>query len=216
MRNIFNIYSEEYDSWYESKEGIPLYKSELLCLKPLIDNCILPILEIGVGTGRFAKWFPEAVGIDPAFNALKLAQQRGIQVVQAVGEMLPFRDETFGSVFIIFTLCFVQNPLAVLKEAERVLKKKGSIIIGFIPKGSPLGTFYEEKKKQGHPIYSHARFYSLEDLENMFNNCELKISKVKSTLLQEPQENPHVEMPINGFFKEAGFICIEAKIKCIP
>ena len=209
--NIFNILTEKYDAWYDSEEGKPLYESELLCLKPLIDVSFSPILEVGVGTGRFAKCFPGTIGVDPAFNALKLAQQRGIQVVQAIGEMLPFKNVTFRCVLLMVTLCFVQNPLDVLKEAKRVLKRNGSIIIGLVPKDSPWGIFYETKKKQGHPFYSHARFYSRKDLEKMLHKCEMKILKIRSTLLQRPQENPHVETPIDGFFEEAGFICIKAK-----
>lgn len=211
MADIFDLYTEEYDSWYESEEGIILYKSEILCLKPLIDNCILPILEIGVGTGRFAQLFPGGIGIDPAHSALRFAQKRGTRVVQAVGEMLPFRNETFGSVFIILTLCFVQDPLDVLKEAKRVLKREGSIIVGLVPKDSPWGEFYENKKKQGHPFYSHARFYSRKDLEKMLYKCGMRISKIRSTLLQRPQDNRSVETPIDGFLREAGFLCVEAK-----
>ncbi|MBE0425886.1 MAG: class I SAM-dependent methyltransferase [Nitrospirae bacterium] len=214
--NIFNVLTEKYDGWYDSEEGKPLYESELICLNAFIEDCSLPVLEIGAGTGRFAKCFSGTIGVDPAFNALRLAQQRGIQVVQTIGEMLPFKDETFGCVLLIVTLCFVQNPVDVLKEAKRVLKRNGSIIIGLVPKDSPWGIFYEAKKKQGHPFYSHARFYSRKDLEKMLQKCGMKISKIRSTLLQKPQENPHVEAHIDGFFKEAGFICIEAKIKCIP
>jgi ubiquinone/menaquinone biosynthesis C-methylase UbiE len=209
--SIFDILTEKYDAWYDSEDGKPLYESELLCLKSLIEGYQSPILEVGVGTGRFARWFPGTIGIDPAFNALRFAQRRGVKVVQAVGEKLPFRDETFGCIMLIVTLCFVQNPLDVFREAKRVLKTDGSIIIGSVPKDSPWGTFYGEEKRQGHPFYSSASFYSLENINGLLQKAGLKISRIKSTLLQRPDEGRRVEEPVEGFVKGAGFLCIEAK-----
>jgi ubiquinone/menaquinone biosynthesis C-methylase UbiE len=211
MTDIFDIITEEYDSWYDSEKGKPLYESELHCLESLIKDCLPPVLEVGVGTGRFAQCFPGAIGIDPAYNALRYAQRRGIRVVQATGEMLPFRNETFGTIFIMLTLCFVQKPLVVLSEVKRVLKREGSIVIGFIHKNSSWGTFYEEKKKNGHPVYGRAQFYTLEDVDKMLQQSGLFISKVKSTLLQPPDRPPMFEKPVDGFVEGAGFLCIEVK-----
>ena len=123
MTNIFDVLTEKYDAWYDSEDGRLLYEGELLCLNPLIKNCMQLILEIGVGTGRFAMHFPDVIGVDSSSNALKIADKRGVKTVQAFGEDLPFRDNTFGCILIIVTLCFVQKPLDVLKEAKRVLKK---------------------------------------------------------------------------------------------
>ncbi|MDA8340363.1 MAG: class I SAM-dependent methyltransferase, partial [Nitrospiraceae bacterium] len=143
MINIFDTFTEKYDAWYDSEDGRPLYESELRCLESMVENAPKPILEIGVGTGRFAMHFPDVIGIDPSLNALRMAEKRGVKIVHGYGEDLPFEDETFGCILIIMTLCFVENPLDVLREAKRVLKKNGSIIIGLVPKDSPWGIFYE-------------------------------------------------------------------------
>jgi len=211
MTKIFDVLTEKYDAWYDSEDGKPLYESELLCLKPLIENCPFPLLEVGVGTGRFAGWFSGAIGIDPAFNAIRFAQKRGIKVVQAMGEMLPFKDGTFGCVMLIVTLCFVQRPIDVLMEAKRVLRKEGSIIMGLVPKDSPWGIFYEEKKRQGHPFYGKATFYSLTNVKNLLEGIGMEIARVRSTLLQRPDEDRRIEKPAEGFVKGAGFLFIEAK-----
>lgn len=211
MTDIFDTTTEEYDSWYDSETGKPLYESELHCLTTLIEGCLPPVLEVGVGTGRFAQRFPGTVGIDPAMNALRHAHRRRVRVVQAAGEILPFRNETFGTIFIVLTLCFVKNPLDVLREAKRVLQREGSIVIGFISRNSSWGTLYEDKKKNGHPIYGRAQFYSLEDLDNMLRLSGLNISKVRSTLLQRPDQKPIFEQSVDGFVEGAGFVCIEVK-----
>ena len=209
--NIFDILTDEYDAWYDSEDGRPLYESELKCLRPLVQGSPGPILEIGVGTGRFAMHFRDVTGIDPSVNALKIAQKRGVKPVLGHGEDLPFEGETFGCVLIVVTLCFVERPLDVLREAERVLKRDGSIIVGLVPKDSPWGALYEEKKRAGHPFYSNARFYTMHDLEAMLQIAGLGISRIRSTLLQKPDEPRRIEETEEGFVKGAGFLCIETK-----
>lgn len=70
----------------------------------MVEESPKPILEIGVGTGRFAMHFPHVIGIDPSLNALKMAERRGVKTVRANGEHLPFEDETFGCILIVVTL----------------------------------------------------------------------------------------------------------------
>ena len=43
-------------------------------------------------------------------------------------ERTPFDDESFGTVFLIVTLCFLDYPLEVLNEANRVLAPGGYIL----------------------------------------------------------------------------------------
>lgn len=92
-----------------------------------------------------------------------------------------------------------------------MLKGNGSIVIGLVPKDSPWGAFYEEKKRQGHPFYSSARFYPFKDIKGMLQNCGLKITRVRSTLFQRPGEPRKVENPVEKYMKGAGFLCIEVK-----
>lgn len=210
-KNIFDELAEKYDAWYDSDEGMTIYESELLCLTSLIEDVSSLMLEIGVGTGRFAMHFPDIIGVDPSVNVLKIAKSRGLKTLQASGEDLPFDNETFKHILIIVTLCFAEDPLAMLKEAKRVLRRDGSIIIGLVPKDSPWGLFYEEKKKKGHPFYSHSEFYTLRDIETFLKTVDMQITGISSTLLQRPDEPRRIELPVKGHVKGAGFICIEAK-----
>jgi ubiquinone/menaquinone biosynthesis C-methylase UbiE len=211
MENIFDILTDKYDAWYDSEEGRPLYESELKCLRPMVESAPPPILEIGVGTGRFAMHFPDVTGIDPSLKSLRMAKKRVVKTVHGYGENLPFGDETFGCILIIVTLCFVETPLEVLREAKRVLRKDGSIIIGLVPKDSPWGIFYEEKKRAGHPFYSNARFYTLKEVEDMLQVAGLKITGIRSALLQRPDKPRKVEEPVEGYVNGAGFLCVEVK-----
>jgi ubiquinone/menaquinone biosynthesis C-methylase UbiE len=170
-----------------------------------------PFLEIGVGTGRFAKELRIDEGIDPSEQALAFARKRGIKAQRAAGEDIPFLDASFGAVFILFTLCFVESPGKALSEAARALKPGGCAIIGIINRESAWGALYMRKKAEGHPIYRHARFYSAAELSAMLKTVGLNIEASVSTLFQPPSNMPYREEAQPGLFKDAGFICIRAR-----
>jgi len=208
---VFNRLAKEYDAWYESEKGMPLYESEVLCLRPLVSELQPQLLEIGVGTGRFASRFPGVLGIDPALGALKIASMRGVPTVLGVGEKLPFKEESFGNILIILTLCFVDDPMKVLQESRRVLCEDGGLILGTIPADSYWGAFYLHKKKAGNPFFEKANFYTVEETQKMLARAGFRIEKIRSTLLQRPGEKSFVEEPSDTYEKTAGFICISAR-----
>jgi SAM-dependent methyltransferase len=151
---VFDERAEEYDSWYDDS---PLFKAELAALQTIRTSLPGPRMEIGVGPGRFAEQLGVAVGIDPAPAALQRAAKRGIMTIAGIGEQLPLRGGCAGSIFLLFTLCFLQVPELVLRECRRVLVPGGRLIIGLVPAASPLGRKLAQKKQQGNPYYAPAR-----------------------------------------------------------
>src|SRR3990172_11434299 len=133
-KDIFSSIASSYDLWYDT-EGRHIYESELDCIRPFIRDGDR-IVEVGAGTGRFAMHFRGAIGLDPSLNALNIAKRRGVKAVCGVGENLPFKNNVFDCVLFVLALCFVKNPLAVIKEAKRVLKDNGRVVICFISKDS--------------------------------------------------------------------------------
>ncbi|RUM29385.1 MAG: class I SAM-dependent methyltransferase [Aquifex sp.] len=211
--NPFDTYFKKYDEWYEKPFGKSAYELEVKCLKSVIKNSG-KALEVGVGTGRFAKALGVEFGIDTSFNMLKVAKERGIKVALAKGENMPFASEQFDSVFLVVTLCFVDNPKEVLKEAHRVLKEGGNLYLGLILKESKWAKFYEDKAKKGHPLYKHAKFYSFFELKEMVKGL-FSFEDMRSTLLEEPQDlKPVRNREIKpGFYENAGFTCIRLSKK---
>ncbi len=61
-------------------------------------------------------------------------------------------------------------------------------MLGFVLSDSPWADFYREKAKIGHPIYSHARFYSFGEHSSILVQAIFRIEKVCTTLSEEPQE----------------------------
>ena len=201
----FERLANRYDAWYEGAAGSVLFPLEVDCLAPLLVGASLPSLEVGVGSGRFAEALAVDVGLDPARSPLLLAQERGIRVVQGVGERLPFPDACFGAVLMVVTLCFADDPEALLVEARRVLYPDGTLVLGMVFADTPWGQWYAGKGQAGHPIYSVARFLTRDEVKAMLKRAGLTVVAARSTLLQAPSDAPRAETARDGDQPEAGF-----------
>lgn len=209
--DAFDNFAEDYDKWFDSDIGKVLFRLEADAIRVLMNDLEHPFLEIGVGTGRFAEALGIDYGIDPSQKVLKIAENRGIQVELSTGGELPFKDKSFGGVFILFTMCFVERPFEVIAEAKRVLNVGGGLIVGIINRESLWGKLYAVKKAEGHPIYKHAKFYSINDVKEIIEKTGLRVDSYSSTLCQPPSIKPVNEVVNNKLIKDAGFICIKAK-----
>jgi SAM-dependent methyltransferase len=194
-----------------------LFASELLCLREVSGNLPRPWLEIGVGTGRFADALGIDVGVDPASGVLPYGKRRGVRTVRAMGRALPFQDGEFGAVFVIVTLCFADDAAQLLREAARVTRPDGGIVVGIVPAENPWGRFYASRGKRGHIFYSEAKFYTLEQVRDMARLAELRGDRVVSTLFQRPGQGPlEIERPREGEDKRAGFVAMLFRLRRRP
>jgi len=162
-------------------------------------------VEVGVGTGRFAAPLGLRAGVDPAREMLRLAP-RELDLVEGVGEMLHLRSRAFSCALLVVTLCFVQNPAAVLREAVRVAERVAACIV---PKGSPWGRRYREAAARGHAFYAKARFYTVREVVEM---AGVALSCVVATLYHGPDTAEAVEEPREvsvGEAEEVSFVCLE-------
>jgi len=205
--NVFNNYYKQYDEWYD--KNIFTYLSELEAIKKVLPEKGKG-LEIGVGTGRFASALGIKYGIDPSKKMLEIAEQRGIKTKLGCGEKLPYKNSSFDYVVIIITLCFVQNPEQVMREAKRVLKNKGKIIIGIVDKNSFLGKIYRSKKSM---FYAYAKFYTVNKINDMLKKEGFGNFLYYQTIYNDPKEIFSLEKSKKGF-GEGGFVivCAEKKI----
>ncbi|MDD5069876.1 MAG: class I SAM-dependent methyltransferase [Candidatus Omnitrophica bacterium] len=206
MDNLFDKYYEKYDAWYDKQ------KLAYLCELKAIGK-VLPKkghgLEIGVGTGRFAQALGITTGIDPSKKMIEIAEKRGINVKLGYGENLSFEDSTFDYVAIIMAICFTRNPQEVLKQAYRVLKKKGKIIIAIVDKDSFLGQFYQRKKSL---FYKKASFFNPQELTGLLKNAGFHKFSYYQTLYDFPDEIKSVQDPEKGFGR-GGFVVIAGEKK---
>ena len=105
------------------------------------------------------------------------------------------------------TLCFVDDPILTLKEAGRVLKPGGRIILGIIDRESFLGKNYERKKSV---FYNKAKFFSAREIIAWLQNLRFKNIKTRQTIFKDPEKIEEIE-PINKGYGEGGFVAISAE-----
>ena len=95
------------------------------------------VLDLGIRTGLSLPFYThadEVVGVDPDPHMLKRARRRAehvafpVRLVEAPAESLPFGDNEFDAVVIVFGLCTFPDPDAAVREARRVLKPNGRLL----------------------------------------------------------------------------------------
>jgi len=179
--SVFEKYHRQYDEWFEDHKWI--YKSEIETLRKLIPKEGRG-LEIGIGTGRFSTPFGINIGIDPSKKMLNIAKEKKVDVICATGEHLPFKGEIFDFVLIVTTICFLEDPFKTLKETKTILKKGGSVIIGFIDMNSKLGRLYQFRKEE-KIFYKTAKFYSVKHLQKWCDKLSFDNFSFYQTLFHE-------------------------------
>jgi len=208
--SLFDSLAVEYDAWFEST-GKLVFDIEVKAFSEVLPRLPKPWLEVGAGSGRFARALGIERGVDPSIRLLEIAKKRGIETCLANGEALPFREGAFGTAFLVVTMCFVESPLAVLKETHRILKPGGQVVLGLVLRESHWGKFYRKKKREGHRFYKYATFYSYEETDKLLAKSGFNISGVVSTLFQKPGEVVEMEKSKNGLYADAGFTIIAAE-----
>jgi len=201
----FERYYIEYENWFE--ENRFAYQSELAALKEFIPGHKRGI-EIGVGSGRFAAPLGIEIGIDPSPKMREIAKSYGLEVYDAVAEALPFGDGSFDFALMVTTICFLDDVEAALKEAYRIIKPSGSLIIGFIDKDSPLGKLYEQHKKKS-VFYDVAIFYSVNEIVSRLEKVGFKGFNFVQTIFHNLTEISDIE-PIKAGYGEGSFVVVRA------
>jgi ubiquinone/menaquinone biosynthesis C-methylase UbiE len=95
-------------------------------------------LEIGSGTGinldNYGAEVTELVLSEPDRHMVALLRRkvdgssRPARVVDAPADKLPFDDESFDTVTLVYVLCTVPDPGAALREIARVLRPGGRLL----------------------------------------------------------------------------------------
>ena len=100
-------------------------------------------VEIGAGTGMFARRLGIGLSIEPAEAMARLCREKGVPVVRGVAEALPLDSGAFGLVAMITVECFLEDVLN---------------------RDTPLGRAYELRSVDD-PVYRFARFRTAAELK---------------------------------------------------
>ncbi|MBI5588714.1 MAG: class I SAM-dependent methyltransferase [Deltaproteobacteria bacterium] len=195
-----------YDGWYDKNSAA--FASEVEAIRRLMP-AKGPFIEVGVGTGRFASALGINIGVDPSAKMREFARGRGIDAVDGVAENLPFMVNWFNCLLMVTVICFLDDILAAFREAFRVVKPGGYIIVGFLDKTSPLGREYASRSgKEG--FFKDARLYSAQEVAGYLTEAGFRELTFTQTLFKDLKEIKAAE-PVKDGYGEGSFVAVRAK-----
>lgn len=158
-----------------------------------------------MGSGKFAVPLGIKTGVEPSPQMAKRSRKLGIKVIEAVAENLPFGNEEFDFVLMVTAVCFFDNVEQAFKEAYRVLKPKGSIIVAHIDRESKLGRQYELNKGNSK-FYKEATFYSPTELTEYLQSAGFSNFQYRQTVFAYQNETIQ---PVESGFGNGSFVVIK-------
>jgi SAM-dependent methyltransferase len=153
----------------------------------LIGREYLRVLDLGAGTGIFAKVWPSwgasnVIALDPSPAMLGQAQQAAlppeVQLVVGHGEMIPLRSDTIGLAWLSAVVHHLADQTICARELRRVLVPDGRVLIrGFFAGTSQLG--WLALFPGAHR--ATARFPSVADIEETFGAAGFSMVALKES-----------------------------------
>ncbi|MDY6844222.1 MAG: class I SAM-dependent methyltransferase [Thermodesulfobacteriota bacterium] len=202
----FEHYTDQYEEWFEKNQWV--YEAELRAIKAMIPAGGYG-MEIGVGTGQFAKPLGIKIGVEPSKRMREIAQRREIQVLDGVAEELPFDGSRFDFVLMVSTVCFVDDINKTLLEAHRVLSDGGFLIIGFIDRNSITGKIYLDRQNE-NVFYKEATFFSADELKEIIGHSGFLDLAFNQTIFKTLTETTKNE-PVKPGYGEGSFVVIRGR-----
>lgn len=206
----FDTHVAAYEEWFDEYPFV--FSSEVEALRQMLpEGENLHGIEVALGTGRFAEALGIKEGVEPSANMRARAIERGIEVVDAVAEKLPYGDLRFDFVLMSFCISYFSNLHVAFKEANRVLKQSGALVVGFIDRASPIGKYYEQHKPES-TFYKLADFYNVDKVIFELNRAGFKHFQFCQTLFGELDDIKTFE-PARAGYGEGSFVVIQARKK---
>jgi len=202
----FETHTDEYEEWFEENRFV--YEAELRAVKELLPAGGESI-EIGVGSGRFAVPLGIRLGIDPSLKMAEIAIKRGIEVHEGVAEDLPFDNDRFDFALMVTAICFLNDVKTALREAYRILKPGGALLIGFVDRISPVGKKYERYKAE-NKFYREASFYSADEIVFLMTGAGFGNFAFTQTIFRDLKDIDHTEIVKKGY-GEGSFVVIRGE-----
>jgi SAM-dependent methyltransferase len=156
--SVFDEHAEKYDSWFLANPRV--LESELLMIRRALGD---PgrTLSVGCGSGLFELLLRTGHGVDirhgvePAAEMAAIARKRGLEVTPGVAETLPCDDAAFDTVLLNGVPSYTADLEAAFREAYRVLRPGGHVVVADVPAESSYGLVYRLAAEIGSWEHEH-------------------------------------------------------------
>ena len=181
---------EREDLIYKSGKRVLIDKDEQILIKKfneLFINKSIDALDIGCGSGEMMEilnsFGSKTYGIDFSKEAIEICKKKKLAVNQTdLDTGIKFDDDQFDLVWAGDVLEHVFDPMYLLKEIRRVLKKDGYLFFS-IPNDlhfskrilTLLGNSYQHSAYKKSGAYKHHTFFSLSLLKFFFDKNDFSI-----------------------------------------
>lgn len=175
---LFDQVAATYDQWFETPFGrfIDQLERELL-LRMAAPEPGESALDLGCGTGMqtlaLARLGLHVTGIDISPEMLARARARqipGAVLVEGDAAALPFADERFDLVISVTAMEFMPDPARAAREAMRVLRPGGRLVLGVLAEGTAWAELYRTA-----PLFASARFFTPADLQALLPGAPCRV-----------------------------------------
>lgn len=175
IKNVFadQEVASDYDSYYAGEFGKRVDQIERATLREFLPEQKGRLLELGCGTGHWTRYFLEmgfmVTAIDSSEAMLNEARGKSLMadIIQGDAMALTFPDSTFDCVASITMLEFVTDRKQAIKEAVRVLKPGGNLLLGCLNAESVL-----VKSSQNDPIFKQGNFLTTNLLQSLLDGLD--------------------------------------------
>jgi len=152
-------------------------------------------LDIGCGIGTYAletmRRGHEIIGLELSEAALKTIKDENIILILASGKNLPFITTIFDRVLLIDVFEHINEPLKLLLEIHRTLKKKGILMLQTPNSNSIITSILKDP--------THVKEYTIEEVHEFLQSSNFKnIYSVITSFL--PRLYP-ISLLLRHFFK---------------
>jgi len=162
---------KKYSDFYKTKIGKKILEKELEYVLKELKDC-RDILSIGCGPAfleaELARLNPQLkiVGLDISKEMLEDAPN-SIHVALGDAENMEFKDNSFDALLYVTSLEFIEDYKKAVKEAFRVLKPRGKVLILMLNPKSHY--FQQEYNDKGSYIRRNIKHIDIEKLERFLS-----------------------------------------------